>query len=129
MQRLKAENVNEYIASFPKDVQKKLKEIRATIKKAAPKTEEKISYGIPAVSFEGKYVVYFAAFKSHVSVYPAPRGADEFKEILAKYEGGKGTVQFPLDEPLPLALITKIVKHRLRETIIKIKEKAAKTKG
>ena len=111
----KPKNTDEYISSFPPATQKILQQIRATIKKIAPKAEEAISYGIPVFNLNGTYLVYFAGFKNHVSIYPAPRGKDEFKEILSAYKGGKGTVQFPLDKPVPFNLITKIVKFRMKE--------------
>jgi uncharacterized protein YdhG (YjbR/CyaY superfamily) len=122
MQNIKAENIDEYIAAFPKDIQKKLKEIRMTIKKAAPQAEEKISYAIPTFALHGN-LVHFAAFKNHIGFYPAPRAIDAFKKELLGYEGGKGTIQFPLDKPLPLPLITKIVKFRVKENVEKAKMK------
>ena len=115
MKTSKPETVSEYLSAFPKDTQKILKQVRSTIKKALPGAKEKISYGIPTFTMNDKYVIYFAGFKKHVSVYPAPRGKDDFKDILSKYKGGKGTVQFPLDKPVPLSLITKIAKYRLKE--------------
>lgn len=105
--------IDEYNDGFPDDVQKILQKIRATIRKAAPKAEETISYAIPTYKLDGKPLIYFAAFKKHVSVYPAPRGAAEFKEELKAYAGGKGTVQFPLDAPIPYELIRRIVKFRM----------------
>lgn len=114
MLRPKAANIDEYISWFPKDTQKVLKLIRATIRKAAPRAEEVISYAIPAYKLDGKWLIYFAGFTNHVSVYPAPRGKPEFKTELAKYKGGKGTVQFPLSEPIPTDLITRIVKFRAK---------------
>lgn len=116
MQNIKASNIDEYIAAFPKDVQKKLEEMRATIRKAAPDAEEAISYAIPTFKQRGN-LVHFAAFKNHIGFYPAPRGIEAFKKELARYEGGKGTIQFPLDEPLPLPLITKIVKLRVKDNL------------
>lgn len=115
MKRTVAKDIDEYVAGFPEDVQKILKKIRTTIRKAAPKAEEKISYGIPTFTLNDRYLIYFAGFKNHVSVYPAPRGSAEFKKELAGYKGGKGTVQFPLDKPIPYELITRIVKFRIRE--------------
>ena len=115
MSRKIAKETDDYISSFPKEVQALLQQVRNTIKKAAPGAEEKISYGIPAFNLNNRYLVYFAGFKNHISVYPAPRGSEEFKEKLAKYKGGKGTVQFPLDKPLPLGLITQIVKFKVKE--------------
>ena len=114
MKRTAAKNTDEYIAAFPENVQETLNKIRSTIKKAAPKAEEKISYGIPSFHLDGAYLVYFAGYKNHVSVYPAPRGAEEFKKVLDPYKGGKGTVQFPLSEPIPYPLITKIVKFLIK---------------
>jgi uncharacterized protein YdhG (YjbR/CyaY superfamily) len=110
-----ARNIDEYIAGFPKDIQKKLQEIRSTIRKAAPKAEEAIKYAIPTFTQNGN-LVHFAAYKSHIGFYPAPRGIEAFKDEVAGYEGGKGTLKFPLDEPLPLGLISKIVKFRVKET-------------
>ncbi|HJQ38543.1 MAG TPA: DUF1801 domain-containing protein [Thermoanaerobaculia bacterium] len=106
-------NIDEYIDGFPAEVQKVLQKIRMTIRKTAPKAEEAISYAIPTYKLDGKPLIYFAAFKKHVSVYPAPRGAKEFQEELKIYAGGKGTVQFPLDAPIPHELIRRIVKFRM----------------
>ena len=116
-------DIDNYIRSFPKESQILLQEIRNAIKKAAPGAEERISYGIPAFNLNDRYLIYFAGFKNHVSVYPAPREHDDFKEKLANYKGGKGTVQFPLDKPLPLGLITQIVKFKVKENRETIKEK------
>jgi len=116
-------DIDEYIAGFPKDVQKILKKIRATIKKAAPKAEEAISYQIPTFNFHG-YLIYFAAYKNHIGVYPAPRGVEGFKKGLARYGAGKGTLRFPLDEPVPYDLITKIVEFRAKQNVEKAKIKA-----
>lgn len=114
MPRRKPDNIDEYIAGFGRETQKALKLIRASVRKAAPKAEETISYAIPAYRLDGKWLIYFAGFKNHVSVYPAPRAHSEFRGELAKYKGGKGTVQFPLDEPIPTDLITRIAKFRAR---------------
>lgn len=113
--RATPKSIDEYISWFPAETQKILQKMRATISKAAPKAEEGISYGIPVFKIKGKYVVYMAGFKNHVSVYPAPRGKEPFKTELAVYKGGKGTVQFPLDKPIPHDLITRIVKFRMKE--------------
>ena len=107
------ESVDSYIAGFPPDVQKVLEKIRKIIRKAAPKAEESISYQIPAYKLNGKVLIYFAGFPKHVSVYPAPREAKEFKKELAAYKGGKGTVQFPLDKKIDYDLISRIVKFKL----------------
>ena len=103
-----------------------LKEIRKTIKAAAPaQTEAVISYGIAGYKYHGM-LIYFAGFKNHVSIYPAPRGVEAFKKELAAYKGGKGTVQFLIDKPIPLKLITRIVKFRAKENMAKAKIKSAK---
>ncbi|MBI4790834.1 MAG: DUF1801 domain-containing protein [Chloroflexi bacterium] len=124
--RTAPKNVDAYIAGFPNDVQAILQKIRTTIRKAAPGAAETISYQIPTFTLNGKYLIYFAGFEKHVSVYPAPRGAEKFKAELAKYKGGKGTVQFPLDKPIPFGLITRIVKFRVKETLPKPEEKGKK---
>jgi uncharacterized protein YdhG (YjbR/CyaY superfamily) len=121
--RAAAETIDQYIAEFPKDIQKKLKDLRTTIQKAAPKASEKISYAMPTFELHGN-LVHFAAFKNHIGFYPAPRAIQEFKKELAGFEGGKGTVQFPLDKPLPLSLVSKIVKFRVAQNM----EKAAAKK-
>lgn len=107
-------DIDDYIAGFPGDVQKVLQKIRMTIRRAAPDAKEKISYQIPTFTLNGN-LIHFAAFKKHIGVYPAPRGSAEFKKELSRYEGGKGTVQFPLDKPIPFDLITRIVKFRVKE--------------
>ena len=108
------ESVDDYIAGFPTDVQEILERIRTTIKKAAPRAEEKISYQIPCFSLKGRNLIHFAAYKKHVGVYPAPRGIEEFKEALAIYGDGKATLRFPLDQPIPFDLIRRIVKFRMK---------------
>ena len=106
------DTVEDYIAGFPAEVQKVLEEIRKTIRKAAPNAAESISYQIPAYKIDGKVLIYFAGFAKHVSVYPAPREAKEFKKELAAYKGGKGTIQFPLDKKIDYNLIARIVKFK-----------------
>ena len=108
--------IDEYIAGYPPNVQKILKKIRTTIRKAAPEAEEAIKYQIPAFVLNGN-LVFFAAHKEHIGLYPAPRGDAELKEELSAYEGGKGTVQFPLDEPIPYDLITRIVKFLVKKNV------------
>jgi uncharacterized protein YdhG (YjbR/CyaY superfamily) len=112
--------IDEYIATWPADIRDKLLSIRETIKKAAPKAEEAISYNMPTFKQDG-YLVYFAAFKNHIGFFPVPSGMKAFEKELSKYKTGKGSVQFPFDQPLPLSLVAKIVKFRLLEN----KEKAA----
>ncbi|MBC7848530.1 MAG: DUF1801 domain-containing protein [Chitinophagaceae bacterium] len=116
---------SEYIESLPPDTKVVFRGIRALIKKLIPQGTERISYGIPAVFVENKPAVYFAGYKSHVSIYPAPRSHPDFKDELKSYKGGKGTVQFPLTDKIPSKLITRIVKFRLAE----IKEKQAVKKS
>jgi uncharacterized protein YdhG (YjbR/CyaY superfamily) len=126
MKTTKAKDVDQYIAGFPKEVQKVLEQVRETIRKAAPKAEETISYAIPAYTIHGAYLVYFAGFKNHIGFYPAAIGVDSFKKELSAYKTGRGSVQFPLDKPMPLSLITKMVKYRIK--INKEKEKLKKEK-
>ena len=117
---IKPENIDEYIDRYPKETQTILEQIRATIKKAAPGTEETISYGIPAFTIGGKYLVYFAAYKNHIGLYPVPGATNDFEKDFSSYKtSGKGTIQFPLDKPMPLKLIIKIVKFRLKENLKK----------
>jgi Uncharacterized conserved protein len=118
-------SIDEYIALFPKDIQKKLEELRATIKAAAPDAKEKISYQMPTFDLYGN-LVHFAAHKNHIGFYPTPSGIDAFKNELSVYEGAKGSVQFPLDKPLPLKLIRKIVKFRVAENVEKAKIKSSR---
>jgi uncharacterized protein YdhG (YjbR/CyaY superfamily) len=109
-----AGSIDEYIAGFPKEVQKLLEQVRATIKKAAPKAEEAIKYAIPTFILHGN-LVHFGGYKSHIGFYPAPSGIEAFKKELSAYEGAKGSIKFPIDKPLPLSLISKIVKFRVQE--------------
>lgn len=109
-------DIDEYIAGFPKHVQEILEKIRMTIRKAAPDAEEIIKYQIPTFTLKGN-LVHFGAFKKHIGFYPAPSGIEEFKEELSVYEGAKGSIKFPLDKPIPFALISKIVKFRVKENL------------
>jgi uncharacterized protein YdhG (YjbR/CyaY superfamily) len=111
--------MDEYIEGFPADIQKKLQQIRTTIKKAAPGAEEKISYAIPTFTLNGN-LVHFAAFKNHIGFYPAPSAINKFQKELAVYQGAKGSIQFPIEKPVPLNLITKIVKFRVKENHAKL---------
>ena len=108
-------SIDEYIATFPADIQQILQEIRATIHAAAPEATEKISYQMPTFYLNGN-LVHFAAFKNHIGFYPTPTGVDAFAQDLAKFKGAKGSVQFPLDQPMPLDLITRIVEYRVAES-------------
>jgi len=103
--------VDDYIASFPADIQEKLNRLRKTIKKAAPKAEESISYNMPTYKQNGR-LLYFAGYKSHIGVYPRIAA---FKKELDKYEGGKGTVKFPIDKPIPAKLVADMVKHQVKK--------------
>lgn len=114
--------VDQYIAAQPEEHREMLETIRQTIRKAAPKATEGIGYGMPAYKQDGP-VAYFALFKSHVGFYATPSGHEAFQKELSKYKLGKGSVQFPLDKPMPLALITKIVKFRVKANEAKATEK------
>lgn len=118
-------DVDNYIAGFPKEIQKLLEEMRQTIRKAAPDAEEKIGYGIPTFTLNGN-LVHYAAFKNHIGFYPAPRGLEAFKEELSGYKGAKGSVQFPFDKPLPLELVAKITKYRIEQNLAKTDAKTKK---
>lgn len=120
-------NIDEYIARYPEDIQKILEKMRATIREAAPEAEETISYQIPTFTLKGN-LVHFAAFKNHIGFYPAPSGIKQFKNELSPYVGGKGTVKFPLDKPIPYDLIAEIVRFRVRENLEKAERKGRKNK-
>lgn len=108
--------IDEYIAGFPPEVQAILEKVRTTIRKAAPRAEETISYQIPTFTLKGN-LVHFAAFKKHIGFYPTSTGIETFKDELSVYEGAKGSVKFPLDKPIPFGLISRIVKFRVRENL------------
>jgi uncharacterized protein YdhG (YjbR/CyaY superfamily) len=110
------ETIDEYIAGFPKDIQEILEKVRLTIRSAAPDAEEKISYQMPTFFLKGN-LVHFAAFKKHIGFYPVPSGIEEFTAELSIYEGGKGSVRFPLDKPIPYDLIGRIVRFRVKENL------------
>lgn len=112
--------IDEYIAHFPDDVQAVLQKVRKTIRKVAPDAQEKINYGIPTFTLNGN-LVHFAGFKGHIGFYPTPSGIEKFKQELSKYEGAKGSVKFPLNQPIPYELITKITQFRVREQLAKAK--------
>lgn len=109
-------DTDEYIASFPHDVQEKLQKIRAAIRTAVPDAEEAIRYGIPTFRLEGKNLVHFAALKDHLSFFPTPSGVDHFRKDLAAYELSKGTIRIPPDVPVPYDLIGRIARFRAEET-------------
>jgi uncharacterized protein YdhG (YjbR/CyaY superfamily) len=107
-------DIDAYIARFPPGVRRMLKQVRATVRRAAPDADEAIRYGIPTFVLNGN-LVHFAAFKNHIGFYPAPSGIEKFRDELSRYKSSKGAVQFPIDEPIPLGLIEKIVKFRVKE--------------
>ena len=119
--------IDEYIANFPPDVQQRLQQIRATIKAAAPDAQEKISYQMPTFYLHGN-LVHFAAHTQHIGFYPAPSGIEAFQAELSKYKGAKGSVQFPLNQPLPLDLVRRIVEFRVTENLKNAEAKAKKKK-
>ncbi|HCT79211.1 MAG TPA: hypothetical protein DGT23_22160 [Micromonosporaceae bacterium] len=111
----KFSTVDEYIRSFPEDVQKVLEEMRRRIHKAVPGSGEKISYQIPTITLDGKYVVYFAGWKQHVSLYPVPAGDEAFEKKIAPYRAAKGTLKFPLGKPVPYDLVERVAKLLARQ--------------
>ncbi|VVB94659.1 Uncharacterised protein [uncultured archaeon] len=111
--------IDEYIKTFPNDVQSILEKMRQTIKKAAPEVVEEISYQMPTFKLNGKNLVHFAAYKNHIGFYPTPSGIEAFKKELSPYKGAKGSVQFPIKEPIPYDLMKKIVIFRVKENLEK----------
>jgi uncharacterized protein YdhG (YjbR/CyaY superfamily) len=124
MSNRQSKTIDEYINRFPDDVQKLLNQVRQTIREAAPEAEETINYQMPTFRLNGN-LVHFAAFKNHIGFYPTPTGIEAFTEELSAYEGAKGSVKFPMDQPLPLALIRRIVEYRVKENV----ERKQKKKG
>lgn len=116
------QTIDEYIAQFPADVQEILKKIRQTIKDAVPEAEEHISYQMPAFKLLGQNLVYFAAWKNHIGFYATPSGNEAFRKELSPYQGAKGSVQFPLKDPIPYDLIKQIAKFRQKEILEKKKK-------
>lgn len=116
-------DIDTFIAQFPKDTQVLLNKLRLTIQEAAPEATETICYGIPTFVFHGN-LVHFSAFTKHIGFYPAPSGITAFKKELSRYKSAKGSVQFPFDVPLPLNLISKIVKFRVKENLEKAKQQS-----
>jgi len=117
------DEIDNYILQFPEDVQKQLRLIRTLIKSLAPDAEETIAYGMPAYKTHERPLVYFAAFKNHIGLYATPSGHEAFRDELAKYKQGKGSVQFPLDHPLPIELIERIVRFRILDNEEKAKKR------
>ncbi len=118
---VKPNNIDEYIAGFPRSTQELLEQLRETIRKAAPDAEEVISYQMPAFKFHG-ILVYFAGHTNHIGFYPGASGIFAFKDELTGYKNSKGTVQFPLDQPLPLELIARMVNFRVNENLLRKKK-------
>ena len=123
--RSKAQSIEEYIAEFPPETRAALEAMRAIIKTAAPAATEKISYAIPTFYLNGN-LVHFAAFKSHIGFYPAPTGLEAFQGEISKYKHSKGSVQFPIDQPLPLELVRKIVQYRVAENLSHAEKKSGR---
>lgn len=113
IKKLDMQTVDDYINTFPLEVQQMMEQVRMTIKQNAPEVVESFSYGMPAYKTNGKPLVYFAGYKKHIGFYATPNGHEAFKNELSKYKQGKGSVQFPLTEPMPLELIARIVKFRV----------------
>jgi uncharacterized protein YdhG (YjbR/CyaY superfamily) len=127
---VKLNDIDQYIAAFPKDTQILLEQLRAIIKKTVPDAEEVISYHMPAYKYHGM-LVYFAAYKYHIGFYPMASGIETFRKEISGFKNAKGSVQFPLDKPLPLQLITKMITFRAKENVQKaaIKAKNKNRKG
>ena len=109
--------IDEYNATFPKDIQVILEELRQTIRECAPEAQERISYGIPTFDLNGLHLVHFAAYKNHIGFYPTSSGISVFKKDLSSFKTSKGAIQFPLDKPIPSDLIKKIVNFRIKENM------------
>jgi uncharacterized protein YdhG (YjbR/CyaY superfamily) len=122
MNKITPKSIDDYIDRYPQKVQDLLKQMRRTIQKAAPQAKEKISYRIPTYTLNGN-LVHFGAFKGHVSFFPTSSGISAFEKELSGYKTSRGTVQFPIDKPLPLALVSRIVKFRVKESLSKLKKK------
>jgi uncharacterized protein YdhG (YjbR/CyaY superfamily) len=120
MDKKQFNTIGEYIGSFPEDVQRILEKMRQTIRDAAPESVEAISYQMPTFKLNGN-LVHFAAFKNHIGFYPTPSGIEAFKKELSQYPGAKGSVQFPIDKPIPYDLVKKITLFRVKETLEKTK--------
>lgn len=118
--------IDAYIAAFPQDIQAMLQQIQQVIHETIPGLGETISYGMPTFTLNGTYLVYVGAYKKHIGLYPAPTGVEEFQEAVALYGGGKGTLKFPLDKPMPFDLIRRVVRFRAKEQAEKAATKAKK---
>lgn len=119
-------SIDEYMATFPAETQKAMKEIRSTIKAIVPEAEEHISYNMPAFKVNGEYFANFAAWKNHIGMYPIPEGNVAFQEEVLNYKSAKSSLRFPLDKPMPLKFIAKVVKFRIAENLKNTKIKSYK---
>ncbi|HSB00275.1 MAG TPA: DUF1801 domain-containing protein [Anaerolineales bacterium] len=126
--RRQFENIDEYIGTFPEDVKNRLQTLRQMIKEIAPEAEEAIKYQMPTFVLHGN-LVHFAAFKNHIGFYPTPSGTETFKKELSPYKTAKGSIQFPLDQPLPLPLIRRIVTFRVKENLERSERSQKKKKA
>jgi len=126
--RTTARDIDEYIAAFPPDVQEILEKIRTIIRQAAPEAKETIAYAIPTFTLNGN-LVHFAAFKKHIGFYPTPSGTEHFQQQISAYQAAKGSIQFPLSQPIPYDLISEIVKFRVQENLAKAAAKGKKNKA
>ena len=120
--------IDEYISGFPQNVQEILKKIRGIIRKSVPEARETIRYGIPTLILNDTYLIYFAAYKKHIAIYPVPTGDADFNEEISAYRTGKGTLQFPLAKDIPYRLIRKLVKHSLQDNLTRAETKRKKKK-
>jgi Uncharacterized conserved protein len=121
-QQVTPKSIDEYIAKFPEDIRQKLQTLRQTIHETVPEAQEKISYSMPAFALNGRILVYFAAFKEHIGFFPTGSGVEHFLPELGAYKTSKGTIQFPLDQPLPLELVRRIAAYRAQENLAKPKK-------
>ena len=126
--KTRSKEIDKFIAGFPREVQEILEKVRKTIRDAAPEAEETINYGIPTFTHQGKNLVHFSAFKKHIGFYPTPSGIEKFKKDLSDYELAKGSVKFPLDQPIPYDLIARIVEFRVKENMEKAEAKGKRKK-
>ena len=125
--KTKSKEIDKFIAGFPKEVREILEKVRQTIRDAAPEADETINYGIPTFTLKGN-LVHFSAFKNHIGFYPTPSGIEKFKKELSTYEMAKGSVKFPLEQPIPYDLITRIVEFRVKENLEKADAKGKRKK-
>lgn len=128
MENTKIDKVEDYIASFPEDIQELLKELREAVRETAPEAMEKISYGMPTFAMDGN-IIHFAAFKNHIGLYPGADGVAAFQDELKPYKTSKGTIQFSLDQPLPMNLIKRIVNYKVEENKERTRLKTEKKKN